>query len=336
MDKKDFILVTGAGGFIGSNLTEELVKRGFKVRVLLKTGETDLNIRDLIKSKKIDVVVGDLLNVASLKKACKNINIVFHLAAKADLEFDVYEPYFKTNVLGTKNLVSCCDEKLKHFVFYSSILAVGLPNTSRLLDESYIGLAQHAYGRSKKEAEEYLLNEYLIKNFPITIFRPTTVYGPKELAVQYFLFKTIQDGKFMMIGNGKNLMSYIYVKNLVDATIKVVDSKKALGQIYFMNDKRPYSFKEVVAEIYKVMGKKPPIINIPFLVAYLGAALFQSVCNLVKVKPLIYPSRVKTMVLNYAYSIKKAEKDFGYQPKYDLASGIKESYDWYKRNGYLK
>lgn len=336
MDKKDFILVTGAGGFIGSNLTRELVRRGLGVRVLLKDGESDINIRDLIKNKKIEVEVGNLNDIKSLKRACKDIDIVFHLAAKADLDFDIYEPYYKTNVLGTKNLVKCCDKKLKRFIFYSSILAVGLPNTNKALGELYIGKPKHSYGKSKREAEIFLLEEYKFHHLPVVIIRPTTVYGPGETAVQYFLFKFIKENKFFLIGNGNNLMSYVYVKNLIQATILAASAKSALGQIYFINDERPYKYKEVVDAIYSKLGKKRIDVCIPFLLAYICAALFRSLSVLLNKKPIIYPSRVKTMVLKYAYSIKKAEKDLDYKPKYNLEMGISETYEWYLEKGLLK
>lgn len=151
MTKKVLVLVTGAGGFIGSNLTEELVKRGYKVRVLIKRGESKRNISELIQRKDIEIIEGDLLDKISLKKACVDVEIVFHLAAKTDLATKNYRPYYLTNVVGTKNLVESCGKNLKRFVFYSSILAEGLPNTRKNFDETYKGYPQHGYGKSKRK-----------------------------------------------------------------------------------------------------------------------------------------------------------------------------------------
>lgn len=335
MSNKDLVLVTGAAGFIGSNLTEELVNRGYKVRVLIRKNESTQNIKELMEKNKIEVVIGDLLDKSSLRKAADNIETVFHLAAKADLAVDDYQPYYQTNVIGTKNLVESCPKKLKKFVFYSSILATGLPNSKESLNESYIGKPKHVYGKSKKEAEDYLIKEYKLRGFPVTILRPTTVYGPKEITVQYYLFKVIKEGKFFQIGNGKNLMSYVFVKNLVDATISAALSPRSVGQIYYINDRSPYEYKDIIKNIYKVMDKKLPNYYIPYYLAYFGAFIFSLICKIINIKPLIYPSRVNTMVLNYAYSVKKAIKDFGYNPKYNLEQGIKETYLWYKNNGYL-
>lgn len=336
MNKQDLCLVTGAAGFIGSHLTDELVKRGFKVRVLVKPGEPVKNIAGLIKQGTVEVVEGNLLDKAALKRACRGVALIFHLAAKSDFSFVSYKPYYEINFIGTKNLVECAGKGLKRFVYYSTILASGLPGTRKPVDESFAGQPNNFYGESKRAAEDYLIGLYREKKFPVTIIRPTTVYGPREVAVQYFLFKTIQDGKFVMIGNGKNLMSYVFVKNLVDATIDAASSAKALGQAYYINDKRPYSFGEVVRSVYEVMGKKPGGWHIPFILALLGAAAYKLACDLLRMKPMIYPSRVKTMVLNYVYSVKKAEKDFAYQPKYNLEQGVKETYLWYKSEGYLK
>lgn len=138
-----------------------------------------------------------------------------------------------------------------------------------------------------------------------------------------------------MIGSGDNLMSYVYIKNLVDATISITFFRKTIGEIYFINDEHPYEFRKIVKAIYRVMDKKPPTFYVPFLLAYCGAFMYELVCKILGIKALIYPSRVKTMVLNYAYSVKKARTDFGYKPRFNLEKGIKETYLWYVKNGYL-
>lgn len=334
--KKELVLVTGAAGFIGSNLTAELVKRGYTVRVLVRPGELTKKIDELIKNKKIEIFVGDITDKKAMEMACRGVSMVYHLAAKADLDQDIDEPYWKVNVQGTQNLVESCSPTLKRFVAYSSILATGLPNTKELLTEKYQGTPKHAYGRSKRQEEEYLLEEFKNRKFPVTIIRPTTVYGPGDLILQYFLFKVISEGKFFMIGDGNNLMSYVYVKNLVDATIAAATSSSSLGQIYYINDETPYRYKNVINSIYKVMGKKRTKFYLPYFVAFVGSAVFSFLCKLIGIKPLVYPSRVNTMVLNYAYSIEKAKNDFGYAPRHDLEMGIRETYDWYRKNGYLK
>jgi len=333
--KKKLVLVTGAGGFIGSNLTEELLRRGYRVRALLKDAESTKNISALIDNKNIEIIRGNLLSKETLRKAVSGVEVVFHLAAKADLSAKSYRPYFLNNVIGTKNITEACRGKVKKFVHFSSILAVGLPNIKTRLDENYEGKPQHFYGVSKKETEKFLMREYKDDNFPVVILRPSTVYGPREFAVQYLLFRVIKEGKFVMVGSGNNLTSYVYVKNVVDATLKVANSSKTSGQIYFINDERPYKFKEVVEAIYRAVGKKPYPIKIPFWLAYAGSFIYAKICKLLGMKPLIYPSRVKTMILDYAYSIKKAKRDFGYKPRYDLNDGVKETYKWYLDNGYI-
>jgi len=333
--KNKNILVTGAGGFIGSNLMEELLKKGYKVRALLKKGESTKNILNFIKNPNLEIVRGDLRDKRLTKKICKNIGIIYHLAAKTDLSTDNYRSYYLNNVIATKNLVESSEKNIIRFIYFSSILAVGLPNTSKLLDEKYIGTTSSFYGKSKKEAEEYLVSEYRRRKFPVVIFRPSTVYGPKEVAVQYLLFKVIKEHKFLMIGNGKNLNSYVYVKNVVGACLKVLNYKKVLGEIYFICDERPYKLDEIIKTICKISKTKLLPINVPYFIAYSGSFFYSKLCKLIGLKALIYPSRVNTIVLNYAYSIKKAKIDFNYDPKYSLSAGVSETYEWYKNNNYL-
>src|SRR3972149_5172038 len=154
---KKLVLVTGGGGFIGSHLTYELVRRGYKIKVLIKRNETLRNLQDLVKMHKVEVIKGDLLDKNSLKKACEDVDVVFHIAAKTDLATKSYEPYYETNYIGTKNLVESCKGNLKKFVFFSSMLAVGLPNSRRKINENYVGEPQSYYGLSKRIGEGYLL-----------------------------------------------------------------------------------------------------------------------------------------------------------------------------------
>lgn len=335
MIKTDNILITGAGGFIGSHLVEELSKRGYRVRAFLKKGESDENIRHLIGQKNVEIIRGDLLDKSSLKKACKGMNFVFHLAAKVDLATKSYLPYKRINVEGTKNLVESCDKSIRKFIFFSSMLAVGLPNTKKKITEKYIGNAQSFYGQSKRESEEYLKSEFNKRKFPYVILRPTSVYGPRELIVLSGLFKVINMNLFVMVGNGKNLVSYVYVKNMINAAIGAAFSKKTIGQVYFISDARPYKFEELIKEIYLVLGKKYNPIKIPFLLAYIGSFFVDILAKLLGKKALIYPSRVKTLVLNYPCSIKKAITDFGYSPKFTLKQGLAETHKWYVENRHI-
>jgi len=328
------VLVSGASGFIGANLVRELLKRKFRVRVIIKPGDSASNIKDLITSKKVETVVADLRSKKSLKNVAEGIDVIFHLAAKTDLSTKNYKPYYENNFLATKNLVEVC-KKVKCFIHYSSILTVGLPNTKEPLDEDYQGSADTYYGRSKKKTEDYLLNKHRRDHFPVIILRPSTVYGPYETLVQYQLFKVIKENKFFMIGSGNNLISYLFVGNLVDITINAINQKEALGKIFFINDARAYKYSDVVRTIYKVMNKNMPSFKMPFVIAIIGAYFYSKLCQLIKIKPLIYPSRVKTMVLNYVYSISKAKKILKYRPKDNLYDGVQITYNWYKERGML-
>lgn len=330
------VLVTGAGGFIGSNLSKELVKRGYRVRVLLREKKDEEGPKDLIKNNQVEVVFGDLLDKKSLKLACKGVKIIFHLAAKCcDINIKEYCPYYETNVLGTKNLVESCPKDIQRFVFYSSIMVTKAPPNPVIIHEDYAGFPSGPYGRSKKEAEEYLLMKYNKEGFPVTILRPSTTYGPRDM-VQYPLFKTIQKGIFFQIGSGNNLMSYVYVKNLIEATISAAFSKNTLGKFYYISDEHPYKFKEIVKECYNALGKNPPKFSVPFPIAYIGSAIFSFACRAFGIEPIIFPSRVNTMVSNYAYSIKKAKKDFGYAPRYGLKEAMQETCQWYRQQGMLE
>jgi 2-alkyl-3-oxoalkanoate reductase len=334
---KDKILITGAAGFIGSHLVDTLLKNGTplsKLRLFVLPEESLTNLPD----KKFDIIRGDIRDKKIVKKSLENITIVYHLAAKIDFDGKTYDEYKSVNVDGTKNFVDICKKKkIRKFVSYSSIGVHGLPAGIGDIvnwDETHDPTYTNFYGRSKWEAEEVVKEAHDKFKMPYAIIRPASVYGPREKGPTLALFKAIQSGQFLTIGNGENKMHYVYVQDLVDATILAANSKLRSGE-YIIGGAKPSTMNEIVELVAKSIGVTKPKYSLPKNIALVISYILLLVTKITGIKLPLFPSRVKTMTTTYFYNISRAKKELGYKPKFSFKKGINITGKWYIKNKYL-
>lgn len=335
MSKK--ILITGAAGFVGSHLVDLLLKKGIpisKLRLLLWNNESKDNLPNL----KFDIIRGDIRDKETVKKAMKNVEIIYHLAAKIDFDGKTYQEYKETNVDGTKNLLEECKGKsIKKFVSYSSIGVYGLPaGIGNIInwDESHSPTYTNFYGKSKWEAEIAVREAHRQFGLSYSIIRPASVYGTREKGPTLALYKAINSGQFLMIGNGENKMHYVYVEDLVEATYLAANSKINNGE-YIIAGFKPTKFIDIVRDVSNSIGKSVPNIKIPIILAMFVAHIFNILNKVTGIKIPLFPSRVKTMTSSYYYNISKAKKELGYNPKTSFSKGSEIVGKWYFEKGYL-
>jgi len=326
------ILVTGAAGFIGSHLIDALVTRGESVRCLVRKKDN----LEFLPKEKVEIVIGDITDKKSLFSAVSGVDVIYHLAAKTDFEGRTWEEYYYPNVLGTKNLVDLAvKEGVKQFIFFSTIRTIGLRNSRKPVNESAPYAPLNFYDRSKVEAEKLLQEAFQKNKLPITIIRPSSVYGPRDKGTYYSFFKAIAQGKFFLIGRGNNLVSFVYVGNVVTAALLVKGNKKAVGQIYFINDERPYIMKELSKTIALAFGRRLPSFHLSTSLGYLAGYTFEGLGKVFGFKPPLTLERVKNLTISYVFDISKAKKQLGYQSKISLQEGVRRTVVWYKKYGWI-
>ncbi len=280
--------------------------------------------------EEVGQIEADILQPSDLAGACDGIEILYHLAARTDLD-GVSRDDYRVNFQGTRNLIdeAAKARQLKRFVFYSTQLVVGLFDETRFIDEGEPYRTKTPYGESKIEAERVVKASCGEANIPFTIIRPTSVYGPWGGAPYKEFFETIRKGRYLHVGRAGNLVSLTYVKNLVDLTILTSLSVQAENEVYFGNDFHPYTmreFVEVAADYYGVRIRTVPS-AVMTLIAYVGGAL-----RLLGIKVPIYPFRLKNIKANYCYDVHKSIR-LGYDPQYGLVDGVRETLDWYEKSG---
>lgn len=316
-------MVTGGAGFIGTNLAQELLEQGADVTILdLPTGVDWHRLPG-----KVSHIKADIMDKKALKGKLDGFDIIYHLAARTDLE-GITLPDYAVNFTGTQNIIeeSCRQKRPERFVFYSTQLVTGVFNETRFLDESEPYKTKTPYGQSKIEGEKVVQKYCAEFDVPFTTIRPTSVYGPWGKEPYKSFFSAIKKGRYFHIGRADNLVSLVFVKNLVDQTILLSLHTGAKDQTFYGTDFHPYTMREVVNAVSGYYGRK--IITIPSLAATVLAYGLGAIKLLGANVPL-YPFRLRNMKANYCYDIQKSVR-LGYDPQYDLMQGVKETLDWYE------
>lgn len=295
------ILITGATGFIGSNLVKELLSKGYNLRVLVRNPAT---VKKLFS--KADIVKGDITQKETLKNALRDIDTVIHLAGIVSYSKPRQE-IFKINVEGTKNLLEFCNN-VEKFIFSSSVAVFG--NIKGKANENYPCNPTNPYGESKYEAEKIIMNS----GIDSLILRLAPVYGVGSKQWIKNL-KLLESG--FPIPNTKNLTHILHVSNACKAF--ELGLKKGKG-IYIIADANPIPFLEFAETLIKLLGKKPK--RIPVWLAKLIAS-FKGMGTYLDV-----------LIQNRNYDISKAKRELGYKPKANFELEVKKMVEWYKSVNY--
>jgi nucleoside-diphosphate-sugar epimerase len=320
------VLVTGASGFIGSNLRDALLRGGADVISLLRPVSPPSS-----KGRSAGVAYEDLAGLTRLM-AEEKPDYVFHVAGAT--KGVRYEDFRSANVVPTRNLAAALTQahpSVKRFLFVSSLTAWGPSNEGPPLRESDEPRPVEHYGRSKLEAERALA-EFTI---PWTIVRPSAVYGPAEVDM-FNLFKAAKSGINLYFGNRDKRMSAVYVDDLLDAMVNAAQSDATLGKGYFISDGVPYTWDRVQKQIVAAVGRRTLQVNLPSF--FVGAAgLAGELLTAVDRKPRLLNRQKATMDAQQAWlcSIESAQRDFGYRAKVSLEEGTRRAYAWYVEHGWL-
>jgi UDP-glucose 4-epimerase len=253
-------LVTGGAGFIGSNLVDELVKRKHKVIILDNFITGRLSNLSHHSKKNIKILKVDISKNKNLDKYFKSVDYVFHLAGLADIVPSIENPnkYFKTNVVGTLNVVEAAKKaKIKKFIYAASASCYGIPDKFPIKENAKKDTL-YPYAFTKWQAEELIMHWAKIYNFPAISIRFFNAYGPRSrtsgaygAVFGVFLAQKLSNKPLTIVGNGNQTRDFVHVHDLVSGIIKAALSKK-VNKIYNIG-----SGKEVkVNYIDKLIGGK--------------------------------------------------------------------------------
>jgi nucleoside-diphosphate-sugar epimerase len=322
--------ITGATGFVGSFLTESLLKKKYDVRCLVRKTSNLRWIADL----DVECHYGSLNDKNSLMSGVKDCDVVYHVAGLTNALTE--DDYFAANFTGTKNLIDACLESNNHlskFIHISSQAAVGPSPTITPIDETHPPNPVTFYGKSKLAAEQYVLEQNNKLN--TTILRPPAVYGPRDTDILEF-FRTVKMGLIPRMGGKDKYLSLIHVKDLARGIIMAAESEKSSGEIYFITSNKPHSQEEFSRIILKILHKKGIKIPIPISVLKSIAWIGEGIASFTKKPSLMNQQRIIDMKQDYwTCSGNKAKNDFGFNAEISLENGVRETLVWYQENKWL-
>ncbi|MCD6094580.1 SDR family oxidoreductase [bacterium] len=303
------ILITGGAGFIGSHLVDRLIKQNHKVVVVdnLSTGKKK-NLNPKAKFYKIDIRSPKISQIFERERP----KIVFHFAAQIDLRKSIEDPIrdAKINILGSLNLLENCKRfRVKRFIFASTGGAIYGDAHIIPTPEDYPEFPLSPYGIEKLAIDKYLNYYHKVFGLPFISLRLANVYGPRQNSkgeagvVAIFCDKMLQGQQPIINGNGKQTRDFVYVDDVVEASILAMKSKKT--------------------GIYNIGTGKETDINTIFRKL---KRLTTSNCK--KVHGPVKPGEQKRSCLDFS----KAKKELGWRPKYSVDRGLEEVVRWFQKH----
>jgi dTDP-glucose 4,6-dehydratase len=312
------VLVTGAGGFIGSHLTEELVRQGEEVRAFVRYNSRDERglLEDLPKDVlgQIEVIPGDLKDPDGVKKAVKGCSKVFHLGALIAIPYSYVHPFdfVQTNVMGTANLLNACLEEnaLEKIVHTSTSEVYGTAQYIPI-DERHPLQAQSPYAASKIAADKLAESYYLSFGLPIATIRPFNTFGPRQSlrAIIPTIISQASENKKIRLGNINPRRDFLFVKDTVRGFVQMGKCDEVVGKAVNIGVGKDISIEELAKKILKLMEK-------------LGEIVVEDR----RIRP------EKSEVMQLLSDTRLAQKLFGWAPQYTLEEGLKETIEWYQKN----
>lgn len=308
------VFITGATGFIGRYLVQELLDHNYKITILSRS-----------KTKTIphtEQVIGDITRPESFNETLSDIDVVFHNAALAK-DYGKKQDFYKTNVQGTKNVADACvQHDISHLIYTSSAGVYGYPKQGQTITEESPKKPMNAYQKTKWLGEE-VLKEY--NSLKISAIRPPLVFGPGSPALQ-IAFEKLKKQKFPYIGSGKQVLPIVHPVD-VARCMRLILEKDDQGEIYNVLSFQ-VSIKKFMETITQKTGLTPPKKHVPFSLAY-TAALFSEVFSQ---NPDLTRFRVKSLGCTRIISADKAKDQLGYQPTYDFDQTVEEIVQWYNKD----
>ena len=259
------VLVTGAGGFIGSHLTERLVERGADVRALVRYTSTGTwGWLDKSPSKNdVEVVLGDIRDQDNIDRFMKGVECVFHLAALIGIPYSYHAPlsYVRTNIEGTINVLqSALRHEVERVVHTSTSEVYGTALTVPISEEHPLQ-GQSPYSATKIGADKLVEAFHLSFKLPVVTVRPFNTYGPRQSAraVIPTIITQALTGTSIALGNIEPTRDLNYVSDTVAGFIRSAEEPKAIGQVINLGSGNEISIEKLAEKILKLMDKEMPI-----------------------------------------------------------------------------
>ena len=323
------VLVTGATGFLGKYVVEELVEHGYQVRAFGRNSKVGRSL----ENTSVSFFQGDLTNADDVTEACKEMDLVVHAGALSTV-WGPWEDFYQANVLGTKYILEACRQTdIQRLVYVSSPSIYAAPKDQLAIKESDAPEENNLnnYIRSKL-ASERLFKDY--PDVPSIILRPRGLFGIGDTSILPRVINLSQKLGIPLIGDGRQLMDMTCVENVALAIRLAIEAPEAKGEVYNITNGEPRAFRDLLEESLTGLGYPIKYRKIPAsLLSGIASSLeflYKSL-NLKREPPL---TRYTYYLLRYSQTldISKAERELGYRPKISISEGIEQYVQDYRKH----
>lgn len=315
--KEKKVLVTGAGGFIGSHLVEKLVGLGAKVRAFVRyNSRNDWGLLEIIPEhtqRQIEVVTGNLRDSESVRTAVKDVQIIFHLGASIAIPYSYGNPRdaVETNIIGTLNVLNAVKEYEVEKMIQTSSSEVYGTAVYVPIDEKHPLQAQSPYAASKIAADKLAESFHLSYDLPVATIRPFNTYGPRQSAraVIPSIITQVLSSDIVSLGSLFPTRDFLFVEDTVDGFIKMAESPLTVGEVVNVGTGIEISINDLAKKIMSIIGKEAKIVS-----------------KDERIRPLA--SEVKRLVADNT----KAKRLMGWEPKISLDNGLGRTIEWISKS----
>lgn len=317
-------LVTGAGGFLGSYLVEQLSARGHKVRTLCRGGHAGLD------APGVEAVRADLRDREAVIEACRGMDCVFHSAAVPGI-WGPWKLFYEVNYLGTVHVVEGCRRHgVGRMVFTSSPSVTFDGADQRRVDESvpYPRRWLCHYPHTKALAEQYVLAANAQDGLLTCALRPHLMWGPRDPHLIPRLIARARTGRLRRIGDGTNCIDIAYVENAATAHLQaaeaLVPGSPVAGQAYFISQGEPVNCWQWINQVLVLAGLPPVEKAISLRSAWCLGAVLELAWRIFRFpgEPAMTRFLAVQLASSHYFDISRARRDFGCEPKVSTAEGM--------------
>jgi nucleoside-diphosphate-sugar epimerase len=323
------VLITGGGGFIGSHLVEDQLRRGRTVTAL------DLDLSSLQRCDPhphLRLIQGDICDNALVQQALAGIDLVFHLASAHLSLITPEQGYWDVNVKAAEELVRLSRMAgVKRFIHCSSVGIYGNIINPPANEQSPCH-PELVYEQTKLAGEQALCRFYDRTGYPLSIVRPAWVYGPRCPRTAK-LFRAIRKRHFVMVGNGQTQRHCVYISDLVDGLNLCAERDEAVGQTFIIGDHAAVTVQQLVEEIASIMQVPPPWLKVPVGVMAPMCRIVEAVWTVRGKEPPLSQRSLRFFTSNTSCDITKAKTTLQFSPRVSLKDGLQRTYASLQREG---
>jgi 2-alkyl-3-oxoalkanoate reductase len=327
-------LVTGASGFLGQYIVEQLLARGDRVRALCRRRFPRL------EALGVEVVSGNLCDRQTVSAACRDMDVVFHVGGVAGMG-GPWRRFYENNVIATQHIIDgCLERRVGRLVFTSSPSVTFRCQDQRNVDES-APYAKHwlcHYAHSKAIAEQHVLAANRNEGLLTCALRPHLIWGPRDRHLIPQLLHRAKTGQLHRIGDGRNMVDMVYVENAARAHLLAADAlhsdSPVAGSAYFITQGEPVNCWDWLGKVIELAGLPPIRKFLSFRVAWLlgmacefGGSFFQ-----LYGEPPMTRFVAAQLSMSHYFNIARARKDLGYEPTISTAEGIRRMVSSWKND----